>query len=217
MKKFVLIFIAFFAIALPHAQLTNSRWKSTVIIDAPVNAIFDFRKDTCMVYTVADSTMIETMIYSKDDTSFTLKKIDGQSDCDNNTPGKYRFKISNDILYLKMIADDCYDRSSVIDSTKWTKWKDHHEVKVDDAILKQYVGVYQLDAAHPITISWDNGRLYAEGPNNNLSKSPLLAESNIKFFLKVAGVEWNFVTAANGKVVKLVSHEEKDYELKKVQ
>ena len=198
------------------AQLDNTRWKATLIIDEPVNVIFDFKKDILSLYTVADSTMIETMNYTKDDTSFTLTKIDGQSDCDNSTPGKYRFKIKNGKIEIKMISDDCYDRSSVIDNTTWTKWKEPVEVKVNDAVLKQYVGVYELDDAHPISVTFEGGRLYAEGPNNGLPKSPLIAESNTKFFLRIAGVEWDFIKDANGNVVKLISHEEKDYELKKI-
>lgn len=196
------------------AQLDNTRWKATLIIDEPVNVIFDFKKDILSLYTVADSTMIETMNYTKDDTSFTLTKIDGQSDCDNSTPGKYRFKIKNGKMEINMISDGCYDRSSVIDNTTWTKWKEPVEVKVNDAVLKQYVGVYELDDAHPISVTFEGGRLYAEGPNNGLPKSPLIAESNTKFFLRIAGVEWDFIK--DGNVVKLISHEEKDYELKKI-
>ena len=216
MKK-IMFFFAFsiFSSSL-FAQLDNTRWKATLIIDEPVNVIFDFKKDILSLYTVADSTMIETMNYTKDDTSFTLTKIDGQSDCDNSTPGKYRFKIKNGKMEIKMISDDCYDRSSVIDNTTWTKWKEPVEVKVDEAILKQYTGVYELDDAHPISVTFQGGRLYAEGPNNGLPKSPLIAESNTKFFLRIAGVEWDFIKDANGNVVKLISHEEKDYDLKKI-
>ena len=216
MKK-IMFFFAFsiFSSSL-FAQLDNTRWKATLIIDEPVNVIFDFKKDILSLYTVADSTMIETMNYTKDDTSFTLTKIDGQSDCDNSTPGRYRFKIKNGKIEIKMISDDCYDRSSVIDNTTWTKWKEPVEVKVNDAVLKQYVGVYELDDAHPISVTFEGGRLYAEGPNNGLPKSPLIAESNTKFFLRIAGVEWDFIKDANGNVVKLISHEEKDYDLKKI-
>ena len=216
MKK-IMFFFAFsiFSSSL-FAQLDNTRWKATLIIDEPVNVIFDFKKDILSLYTVADSTMIETMNYTKDDTSFTLTKIDGQSDCDNSTPGKYRFKIKNGKMEVKMISDGCYDRSSVIDNTTWTKWKEPVEVKVNEAILKQYTGVYELDDAHPISVTFEGGRLYAEGPNNGLPKSPLIAESNTKFFLRIAGVEWDFIKDVNGNVVKLISHEEKDYDLKKI-
>jgi len=50
-------------------------------INEPVNTLMDFRKDTVLIYTVADSNIIERMTYTFDDTSFTLVKIDGQSDC----------------------------------------------------------------------------------------------------------------------------------------
>jgi hypothetical protein len=216
MKKIMSLFTFSILASSLFAQLENTKWKATLIITEPVNVLFDFKKDVLSLYTVADSTMIETMSYAKDDTSFTLTRIDGQSDCDNSTPGKYRYKIKNDKIEIKMISDDCDDRSSVIDNTTWTKWKEPVEVKVDEAILKQYAGVYELDNAHPITVTFEGGRLYAEGPNNGLPKSPLLAESNTKFFLRIAGVEWDFVKDANGNIVKLISHEEKDYELKKV-
>jgi hypothetical protein len=216
MKKIVIVLLTCFSPGLLFGQLENTRWKATLIIENPVNTIFDFKKDTVSLYTVADSTLIEIMKYSINDTSFTLLKLDGQSDCNNSTPGKYRYQVTEDRLNLAMIEDDCPDRSSVINNTKWSRWKDHPEVKVDEAILKQYAGVYELDDAHPITITLENGRLYAEGPNNGLPKSMFTAESETRFFLKIAGVEMDFVKDDNGNVVKLISHEEKDYELRKV-
>ena len=165
MKKISFLLLAFAVSASTFAQLENTKWKSTVTIDGPVNVIFDFKKTTVDLY---------------------------------------------------RIADNCNDRSSVLDGTEWKAWKEYIPAKVADAILKQYVGVYQLDAAHPITLTLDNNILYAEGPNNNLPKSPLTPVSETKFFLRIAGVEWDFIKDSNGKVIKLISHEEKDYELKKI-
>ena len=216
MKKLLFTFLIILVSLTLQAQLANTKWKTTLIINNPVNAIFYFKADTLLLYTVADSSMIETMKYTMDDTSFTLNKINGQSDCNNNVPGRYHFKLKGDFLLMDLISDDCYDRSSVINSTKWIKWREHKEVKLNEAILKRYTGIYQSNEAHPITISYENGRLYAEGPNNNLPKSPLIAVNETKFFLKVAGVEWDFVKDEKGRVIKIISHEEKDYELKKV-
>lgn len=98
----------------------------------------------------------------------------------------------------------------------WKKWKDYPGIKIDESILKQYVGVYEVDEAHPINITVENGTLYAEGPNNGLPKSPFIAITEAKFFLRIAAVEMDFVKDAKGNVIKLISHEEKDYELKKV-
>jgi hypothetical protein len=215
MKIISLAFIATFTVAPAFAQLENTRWKTILEVNGPINTLIDFRKDTVLIYTVADSTMIERMTYKSDDTSFTLQKIDGQSDCDN-TPGKYSYTIKRDNLILSLLNDDCYDRYSVIQNTTWTKWKDHTIIKVEEAILKQYTGVYGLDDAHPIIITLDREVLYAEGPNNGLPKSALTPITETKFFLRIAGVEMDFVKDANGNVVKIISHEKEDYELTKI-
>jgi len=215
MKKNYFLFVATFLLNAAFAQLENTRWKTTLQIDGQVNTLMDFRRDTILMYTVADSNIIERMTYTSNDTSLTLVKIDGQSDC-YKEPGKYRFTITGDNLLLKLLADDCYDRYSVIQNTTWKKWKDYPEIKVAESILKTYIGVYAFDELHLITISLNNGVLYAEGPNNGLPRSPFTPVTQSKFFLKIAGVEMDFVKDANGKVVKMISHEETDHELKKI-
>lgn len=156
------------------------------------------------------------MTYKQNDTTFTLKKIEGQSDCDNDVLGIYRFRVKDNQLSVQMLSDDCGDRAAVLQNTEWKKWKDITGVKINESVLKQYTGVYALDQAHPIYVTLDGETLYAEGPNNRLPKSPLIAESETKFFLRIAGVEWDFIKDSNGKVVTLISHEEKDYELQKI-
>ena len=215
MKKNSLLFVATFLLNAAFAQLENTRWKATLQINGPLNTLMDFRKDTVLIYTVADSNLIERMTYTIDDTSFTLLKIDGQSDC-YKEPGKYHFAITGDNLVLKLLADECYDRYSVIQNTTWKKWKDYPGLKVAESILKTYTGVYAVDESHPITISLYNGVLYAEGLDNGLPKSPFIPVTESKFFLRIAGVEMDFIKDANGKVVKMISHEEADHELKKI-
>jgi hypothetical protein len=216
MKKVSLAFIAAFLFTTAFAQLENTRWKTRLDINGPLNTLIDFKKDTVCLYTVADSTIIETMRYQHDDSSFTLFKIDGQSDCDNSIPGKYRYSIQGDSLIIQLLKDDCYDRYNTIENTRWKKWKDYPAIKVDEAILKQYTGVYGPDEAHPITITLEQGILYAEGPNNGLPKSPFSAITESKFLLRIAGVEMDFVKDEKGKVIKIISHEDKDYELKRL-
>lgn len=121
------------------------------MINGPVNVILDFKKDSVSVYKVADSSMIEIMTYTNNDTSFTLTKIDGQSDCNTTTQGRYGFKIKKDTLSTNLITDECEDRSSVINSTKWIKWKAHSEAKLNEAMLQQNRDPYQMDKGHLIT------------------------------------------------------------------
>jgi hypothetical protein len=121
MKNVFVFFVAILFASSSNAQLTNTKWKTTLRINSnDVNCIMDFRKDTVLLYTVTDSSMIERMTYTTDDSSFTLLKIDGQSDCDN-VPGKYGFAIKEDSLTMKLLKDDCYDRYNVIENTIWSR------------------------------------------------------------------------------------------------
>ena len=123
MKSISLAIIATLVFVSASAQLKNTRWNTTLEINGSVNTMIDFGKDTLLVYTVTDSTMIERMTYNSDDTSFTLTKIDGQSQCET-IPGKYGFTIKENNLSLKLLKDECYDRSNVLENTTWTRWKE---------------------------------------------------------------------------------------------
>jgi hypothetical protein len=216
MKKTIVTLFLVMTSTILFAQLSNSKWKGTLRGDNPQDVIFDFRKDTAVVYTLTDNSLVETMTYSVKDMVLTLLKVEGISDCDNSTPGKYKIGISNDALYLKLVEDRCDDRASAIDSIKWVKWTERPEAKVSTAVLQKYTGEYELDAAHHIFITLEDSRLHAFGPNNNLPKSPLYAQSDVNFFLKVAAVNIDFVKNDKGEVIKFISHAEKDYELKKI-
>ncbi|HZY40086.1 MAG TPA: serine hydrolase [Mucilaginibacter sp.] len=80
------------------------------------------------------------------------------------------------------------------------------EVNVADVILQQYVGVYQFDAAHSAMITLENGQLQMEALAGGLPKSPLFAESDNKFMLKVVKAEIEFVKDAQGNVIRLIAH-----------
>jgi hypothetical protein len=216
MKTIIFILLATMASATSFAQIQNTSWIGTIKGDNPRNAILSFKKDTVILYTASDSEVVETMTYTTSGSTFSVKKIDGQSDCDDTTPGKYGFVFQDGKLFIKLISDACNDRSSALDTTKWRKWKAHPEANVSENILKQYVGVYEFDPHHHLAITLENGRLYMEGPDNNLPKSPLVSESHTKFFLKLAGVELDFVKDANGQVIKFISHEEEDHDVKKI-
>lgn len=52
--------------------------------------IFDFRTDTVEALSIRDSESLETMSYKVQDTILTLKKIAGQSQCNETIVGKYK-------------------------------------------------------------------------------------------------------------------------------
>jgi len=80
------------------------------------------------------------------------------------------------------------------------------EVKVPDSILKQYAGLYERDPEHPVTITVENGQLQITSPGGGLPKSPLYAESENMFLLKVVKAEIEFTRDATGKVSQLIVH-----------
>lgn len=198
------------------AQLANTKWVGTIKGDNPRRVYLNFLDKGCSIYTVSDSSLVEVMATAYDGNQFSLNKIDGQSDCDNATTGKYSYQVKKDSLFIKLVEDACEDRSSAITGVGFVRFKPHHEVKVDPAILKQYVGTYQFTPDREIIITFENNQLQLEGPKIGLPKLPLVAISNNRFFLKIAYVEMEFVRDASGKVTQMISHEEKEAVLKKI-
>ena len=113
MKFFVCIGFFLFTTHFTKAQLAHTKWKTTILLDEPKNVMFDFGKDTLTVYTISDSTLVETMKFTDKDHMLTMFKISGTSDCDNAAPGKYRYAIEHDTIRVTMVSDSCLDRSSV--------------------------------------------------------------------------------------------------------
>ncbi len=125
MKKIIFILFATITVRAGFAQLKNTRWDGAIKGDNPRDAILDFKKDTLILYAASGNEVQETMTYVVGSNTFTIKKIDGVSDCDTTTPGKYGFEIKGDKMLIKLIDDPCQDRSSALDTTTWTKQKDH--------------------------------------------------------------------------------------------
>jgi len=123
MKKIIFILLATFLLKPAMAQLKNTRWEGAIKGDNARNTTLDFKKDTLVLYGASNNDVIETMTYTIKGNTFTIKKIDGQSDCDNTSAGKYGFEIKGDKMLIKLISDACYDRSSALDKTDWTKTK----------------------------------------------------------------------------------------------
>lgn len=79
------------------------------------------------------------------------------------------------------------------------------EVKVDPKILDGYVGEYELAPTFSITIRRKGARLFAQATRQN--ELPAYAESETKFFLKVIDAQIEFVAGADGKIEKLILHQ----------
>lgn len=89
------------------------------------------------------------------------------------------------------------------------------EISVDESILKQYVGEYELRPNFILTISLEDGSL--KGQATGQQKLDLFAESENVFFLKVMDAKIEFIKDENKNVTKLILHQGgKDISAKKI-
>ena len=122
-KTLAAVFIIFFCIiSATHAQIQNTRWKGSLIMDSTVGVIWYFDKDTSRVMAQADSSVLETMIYKTEGGFLFLTRVSGISSCEKAT-GKYKFDIRDEKLYLKAVDDACQDRADAISGDPYVKIK----------------------------------------------------------------------------------------------
>ncbi|HEY2726019.1 MAG TPA: hypothetical protein VGI61_02520 [Parafilimonas sp.] len=119
-KTFYTLVIIFIAINV-NAQLANTKWKTTIQTDQATDVVFNFSTDTLDVTNAGDNSDIEAMNYTLQDTVLTLRKLYGQSECDTSAVGTYSYKINGNELWIKLISDNCDDRSNVIKDIKLNK------------------------------------------------------------------------------------------------
>lgn len=121
MNKMMITMIAIFMACSVNAQFSNTKWKGTLDIDGGMNVVFQFKSDTLNVVNAYDNTNLETMKYKVDGKIMTIKKLYGESQCDDTALGKYKYAIVKDEMKLNLISDDCYDRSNAIATLKLKK------------------------------------------------------------------------------------------------
>jgi CubicO group peptidase (beta-lactamase class C family) len=78
-------------------------------------------------------------------------------------------------------------------------------INIDTALLRQYVGQYQLSPTFILYITLENGHLYAQATGQG--KGEIFAEKKDFFFPKIVEAEIEFVRGADDKVEKLILHQ----------
>ena len=110
------------------------------------------------------------------------------SNVSTSKPGK----VSQDVMAI------LHDRPYTLPEVK-------EEIAVDEKILKQYEGEYELAPTFVITITVENGGL--KGQPTGQPKVDLYATSETEFFLKVVDAKIVFVKNDKGEVEKLILHQ----------
>ena len=96
--------------------------------------------------------------------------------------------------------------SAIIFDKPYELMHDHVVIKLSDDILKKYVGQYDFDKKHHAYITLENNQLQIEAPQGNLPKSPLFAEDETNFYLKIINARIEFIKDVSGNVTELISH-----------
>lgn len=77
---------------------------------------------------------------------------------------------------------------------------------VSPEISKKYVGRYDFDKKHHVYITLENETLQMEAPQGGLPKSPLFAQDDTHFYLKIIDARIEFVKDTSGNIIELISH-----------
>lgn len=98
------------------------------------------------------------------------------------------------------------DLSAIIFHKPYELMSNHLGIKLPGEVLKKYIGQYDFDKKHHAYITLENGQLQIEAPEGGLPKSPLFADSETNFYLKIINASIEFVKDASGNIIALIAH-----------
>ena len=99
MKKIVFLFVLVIFSFSSYAQLSKTKWKTSLQLENITDVYFDFGSDSLKVFVVADSSLLETSVFTEKGKELSILKVKGISNCDGIT-GLYKFEIKNDQIGL---------------------------------------------------------------------------------------------------------------------
>ena len=94
---------------------------------------------------------------------------------------------------------------SIATEYDWPDFRGKKMVELDPSVLEKYAGVYELSPSSSLTFTVEGNQLFGE--MNHQGKTPVFAESETRFFLKMADVQIDFVKDDKGQVTGLVVHQ----------
>lgn len=98
------------------------------------------------------------------------------------------------------------DLSAIILNKPYEVLKEHENKILPDEVLKKYTGKYEFDKKHPVYITLKDRQLYMEAPKGGLPASPLFAEDETNFYLKIINARIEFTKDVTGNIISLTAH-----------
>lgn len=112
LKTAILFLFIFLGTKTINAQIQNTSWKGVFNVPSPQACVLEFKTDTAII-TLEGDVLETSMITIKGDT-LTFQKLSGNSPCDTDIIGIYRFKVKDDKLTITVIDDGCNERAMAI-------------------------------------------------------------------------------------------------------
>jgi len=90
----------------------------------------------------------------------------------------------------------------------------HAEISLPAEQMQKFVGEYELAPGFTIKVTFDDGHLMGQATGQSIFE--MFAETPSIFFLKIVDAKVEFISDADGKVIKLILHQNGDHEGKKI-
>lgn len=135
-------------------------------------------------------------IYPESQSMFFTKAVDAQIEFEKDASGT----VTGLILHQNGRDQKAPRKSGVVEMPPERK-----AITVPAAILKQYVGVYQLAPGVDVTMTLDGDQLMTQVTGQ--PQFPLFAETESRFFLKVVDAQVDFVRDSTGAVTHVILHQ----------
>ena len=98
------------------------------------------------------------------------------------------------------------DLSAIVFHQPYELMSAHAGIILPEEELRKYTGKYDFDKKHHVYITLEKNHLQIEAPQGGLPKSPLVAENEADFYLKIINARIEFKKDASGKVTELIAH-----------
>lgn len=107
-----------------------------------------------------------------------------------------------------------FDIASILFGEKYEIPATKKSMVVDENILKNYVGEYELEKGFTITVTLESGGLILQGTNQ--PSFSVLAETEVDFYMSDYPVSITFEKDEKGKITGMILHQNGEYSLKKI-
>jgi CubicO group peptidase (beta-lactamase class C family) len=114
--------------------------------------------------------------------------------------------LSNEGWFGEGLNNISANLSAILFHKPYELFHKHKFVQLSPEVLKKYTGRYDFDKKHHAYITLENGMLQMEAPQGGLPKSPLFAQDETNFYLKIIDARIEFVKDASGNISELIAH-----------